>query len=272
MAVDGTVIDVPDSAANARVFGYPGTRPGTKAAFPKVRLVLLVETGTHLIIDALMCPYRIGERVRVQKLLRSVTEGMLLMWDRGLHSYKMVNATIKQSCHYLGRLPANVKFEVEQALDDGSYLSWIYPDGKSRKQGAVRIQVRIIEYKIDSDSEQKTYRLITSLMDIKVFPAWLLAAEYHQRWEIESTIDELKTHLLGRKTPIRSLKPREVVQEIYGWLLGHWCIRCLMFQAAETARISPLRMGFTGTLNVMRRAIPNCQNIELSQLPFFCHG
>jgi hypothetical protein len=96
----------------------------------------------------------------------------------------MVNATIKQSCHYLGRLPANVKFEVEQALDDDSYLSWIYPDGKSRKQGAVRIQVRIIEYKIDSDSEPKTYRLITSLMDIKVFPAWLLAAEYHQRWEI----------------------------------------------------------------------------------------
>ena len=85
-----------------RVFGYPGTRPGKGAAFPKVRLVLLVETGTHLIVDALMCPYRIGERVRVQKLLRSVTEGMLLMWDRELHSYKMVNATIKKSCHYLG--------------------------------------------------------------------------------------------------------------------------------------------------------------------------
>lgn len=71
-------------APNARVFGYPGTRHGTKAAFPKVRLVLLVETGTHLIVDALMCPYRIGERVRVQKLLRSVTEGMLLMWDRSV--------------------------------------------------------------------------------------------------------------------------------------------------------------------------------------------
>ncbi len=110
-------------------------------------------------------------------------------------------------------------------------------------------------------------------MDIKVFPALLLAAEYHQRWEIESTIDELKTHLLGRKTPIRSLKPREVVQEIYGWLLGHWCIRCLMFQAAQRAGISPLRIGFTGTLNVIRRAIPNCQNIEESQLsPFFFQG
>ena len=187
MAVDGTVVDVPDSEANARVFGYPGTRPGTKAAFPKVRLVLLVEAGTHLIVDALMCPYRIGERVRVQKLLRSVTNGMLLMWDRGLHSYKMVNATLKQSCHYLVRLPANVKFDVEQVLDDGSYLSWIYPDGKSRKKGAQRIQVRIIEYTIDSDEVQKTYRLISSLMDISVFPALLLASEYHQRWEIENT-------------------------------------------------------------------------------------
>lgn len=83
MAVDGTVLDVPDSFANARVFGYPNTRPGTHAAFPKVRLVMLVEAGTHLIVDALMCPYPIGERVRAKKLLRSVTAGMLLMWDRG---------------------------------------------------------------------------------------------------------------------------------------------------------------------------------------------
>lgn len=269
MAVDGTLMDVPDSAANARVFGYPGSKAGTRAAFPKARLVLLVETGTHLIVDALICPYRMGERVRIQKLLRSVTAGMLLMWDRGLHSYKMVNATIQQSCHYLGRLPANVKFEVDEVLEDGSYLSWIYPDGKSRKQGAQRIRVRIIEYTIDEDLEQKTYRLITSLMDIIVFPALLLAAEYHQRWEIESTIDELKTHLLGRKTPIRSLNPREVVQEIYGWLLGHWSIRYLMFTAAETAGISPLRIGFTGTLNVIRRAIPIAQSVSPSGLPFF---
>lgn len=51
MAVDGTVLDVPDSEANARVFGYPASRPGTRAGFPKVRLVLLVEAGTHLIVD-----------------------------------------------------------------------------------------------------------------------------------------------------------------------------------------------------------------------------
>jgi hypothetical protein len=60
MAMDGTVMDVPETQTNARVFGYPGTRPGTYPAFPKARLVFLIEAGTHLIIDALITPYRMG--------------------------------------------------------------------------------------------------------------------------------------------------------------------------------------------------------------------
>jgi hypothetical protein len=234
--------------------------------------VLLIETGTHLIMDGLMCPYRMGERVRAKKLLRSVTTGMLLMWDRGLHSYAMVHATVAQGCDDLSRVPANVKFEVVKVLEDGSYLSWIAPDRKSKKKGAARIQVRVVEYTIDSETEPQTYRLITSLLDLTVFLAVLLAAEYHQRWEVENTIDELKTHLNARKTPIRSLKPRQVVQEIYGWLLAHWAVRCLMFQAAEHAGIAPLRLGFTGTLNVVRRTVPMFQDVEPEQLPFFAHG
>jgi hypothetical protein len=272
MAADGTVLDVPDTPANVKVFGYPGSRHGTRAAFPKIRLVLLVEAGTHLIVDALMCPYRIGERVRVKKLLRSVTSGMLLMWDRGLHSYQMVQATQKQGCHFLGRVPANVKFVPEQVLDDGSYLSWIYPDGKSKKKGCSKILLRVIEYTVEKEPEQKTYRLITSLLDPQLYPAVALAREYHQRWEVENTIDELKTHLNGRKTPIRSLNPREVVQEVYGLLLGHWAVRSLMFQAAQQAGISPLRLGFTGTLKVIRAAIAGFQDTSAEQIPFFGHG
>jgi len=272
MAVDGTGFDVPDTEANARVFGYPASRTGTRAAFPKVRLVLLIEAGTHLIVDALMCPYRIGERVRAKKLLRSLTQGMLLMWDRGLHSYAMVKATLATRSDYLGRVPKHVKFQVEKVLEDGSYLSWIAPDGKSKKKGATRIMVRVIEYTIDTEGEPQIYRLITSLTDIVVFPALLLAAEYHQRWEVENTIDQLKVHLLGRKTPIRSQNPREVVQEIYGWLLGHWAVRSLMFQVAMHAQISPLRLGFTGTLNVVRRAVPKFQRLEPESLPFFGLG
>lgn len=85
---------------------------------------------------------------------------------------------------------------------------------------------------------------------------------------MENTIDELKTHLLARKVPIRSLKPREVVQEVYGLLLAHWAVRCLIVEAAEHAQISPLRLGFTGTLQVLRRAVAKFQSAQTEELPF----
>ena len=198
VAIDGTCLDIPDSDENARVFGRPGSRPGTRAAFPKARLVILVETGTHLIFDALICPYKMGERVRALRLLRSVTKEMLLMWDRGLHSYAMVSATVSKGCDYLGRIPSNVKFINETQLEDGSYLSFIYPPGKFREKGFQPMQIRVIEYTIENLDDPKAeirYRLITSLLDTKKFPAKLLACEYHQRWEVENTRDELKVHL-----------------------------------------------------------------------------
>ena len=111
--------------------------------------------------------------------------------------------------------------------------------------------------------------MITDLVDIALFPALLLAREYHKRWEIENTLDELKTHPLGRKTPIRSKTPRLVVQEIYGGLLAHWAVRCLMFKASTDAGISPLRLGFTGSLRVLRRAIPLFQQVTTHTLPLF---
>ena len=154
-----------------------------------------------------MCPYKMGERVRSLKLWRSVAEGMLLRWDRGKHSYAMVEATTSKGCEYLGLIPSNVKFLNETQLNDGSYLSWIYPSGKLRKKGFKPIQVRVIEYIIEVPEHPVTkirYRLITSLLNAEKFLAQSLVCEYHQRWEVENTIDELKVYLLGRKTHIRS--------------------------------------------------------------------
>jgi hypothetical protein len=128
----------------------------------------------------------------------------------------MVKATQDRGTHFLERVPKNVKFEVRQTFENGSFLSGIAPDRQSKNKGAQPIPVRVIEYIIEEKGEEKTYRLMTDLMDITAFRALLLAQEYHQRWEVENTLDEFKTHLNGRKTPIRSKYPRGVVQEIYG--------------------------------------------------------
>ena len=139
----------------------------------------------------------------------------------------------------------------------------------SKKKGASRIQVRVIEYVVEENGIEQVYRLITDLVDLALFPALLLAQEYHWRWEAENTLDELKTHLNGRKTLIRSKNPREVVQEIYGWLLAHYCVRCLMFRAAEKAEISPLRLGFTGTVRIIRRAVPMFEQAAQLEMNLF---
>jgi hypothetical protein len=73
-------------------------------------------------------------------------------------------------------------------------------------------------------------------LDAEKFPAHLLACEYHQRWEVENTIDEIKVHLLGRKTHIRSQRPKEVVQEIYGLLLGPKSCTVINFSSSKQRR------------------------------------
>ena len=151
-------------------------------------------------------------------------------------------------------------------------MSWIYPSGQFRKKGFEPILVRVIEYTIENYQQpegQIRYRLITSLLELEKLSAKLLACQYHQRWEVENTIDELKVHLLGRKTHIRAQKPREVVQEVYGLLLGHWAVRSLIFQAATSADVAPLGLSFTGTLRVVRRALPKFQRLQPQELPFF---
>jgi hypothetical protein len=174
------------------------------------------------------------------------------------------------------RIPSNVKFLNETELDDGSYLSWIYPSGKLRKKGFNPIQVRVIEYIIEAPEHPATqirYRLITSLLDAEKFPAQSLACEYHQRWEVENTIDELKVHLLGRKTHIRSQRPKEVVQEIYGLLLGPKSCTVINFSSCKQCRCLTIASFFYWNLTSYSSCTaPKFQRLQPQELPFFLIG
>ena len=108
---------------------------------------------------------------------------------------------------------------VEQRLPDGSYRSRLYASPQDRKQGRQPIAVRVIEYKLEGVAEP-LYRLVTSILDCRQAPAEELAALYPQRWEIETALDELKTHLRGARIVLRSKTPDLVRQEFFGLLLA----------------------------------------------------
>src|ERR1051326_914949 len=131
------------------------------------------------------------------------------------------------------------------------------------------IEVRVVEYVLDSADApgQQVYRLITSLLDEQAFPAQLLASSYCERWEIETTLDEIKVHQWAHPRPLRSHHPREVVQEVYGLLLAHLAIRTFMHCAAVQGGKDPDRLSFVGALRVLRRAIPRAQRTPRHQHP-----
>jgi hypothetical protein len=97
--------------------------------------------------------------------------------------------------------------------------------------------------------------LLTTLLDPAEATATDLAAAYAQRWEIESTFDELKTHRRGPRTVLRSKSPDLVLQEIWGHLCCHYAIRSLMAQAADHSGHDPDRVSLVAALRITRQTL-----------------
>ena len=261
MAIDGTVEDVADTPENARAFGRHSGDRG-EGAFPQIQGVYLVECGTHAIVDAGFWPRKSSERTGGLRLLRSVGAAMLVMWDRGFHSFQMVATTLERGAHCLGRLPAQAHPQVVRHLPDGSSLVYLLPSNYRERQAGKRTLVRLIEYTLTDphlEGYGQHYRLITSLLDPEIAPALEVACAYHERWEIELVIDEVDTHQRLVSRPLRSLLPVGVIQELYGLLLAHYALRFFMHQAALQADIDPDRLSFVHTIEVVQGAVSEFQ-------------
>jgi hypothetical protein len=262
MAVDGTVEDVRDTPANDAAFGRQTGSRGD-SAFPQLRNVYLIESGTHAVCDAVVRGYQYDERSAALRLLRGVGEGMLLMWDRGFHSFRMVRDCLARGCDFLGRVPGHAVLEPLESLPDGSFVAELYATQYDRQMRRGGIRLRVVEYTIDDPTREghgEKHRLITSILDPQVAPAQTLAVEYHQRWEIEIMIDELDTHQrVHNKRPLRSEKPEGVVQEMYGLLLAHYLVRFFMHEAANETGLDPDGLSFTNALRIIRRKVDKFQ-------------
>lgn len=269
MVVDGTTEIVPDTPANAAAFGRPTNQSGA-CAFPQVRLVYLMEAGTHALVDAGVWPYATSERVGAHRVLRAVAPGMLVLYDRGLHSYAFVAAVRQRGGHVLGRLPANVGVEAVRRLADGSVLAWLRPANADRRPDDAPLLVRIITYTLTDPAlpgAGQTHRLLTTLLDPTLAPALEVVCTYHERWEIEITIDEHDTHQRLPTQPLRSKKPVGVIQELYGLLLAHYAVRVLMHEAALVAGVDPDRLSFVHAVRVIQDAIPEFELVAVVDLP-----
>jgi hypothetical protein len=256
VSLDGSTLDVADTAENEKAFGRPGASRGS-SAYPKIRFVSLLESGTHVLWAARMDRYKTDEITLATAVVPALRNGMLCLADRFFPGYDLWRKAAQTGADLLWRVRKNARLEVDKRLADGSYLSRIYRSTSDRRKGRKAQVVRVIEYRLkDVPGAEPIYRLITTILDPKLAPAKELAALYHERWEIETALDELKTHLRGAQIVLRSKTPELVQQEFYGLLMAHFAIRGLMHEAALHADEDPDRLSFVHAVHVVQRRMP----------------
>jgi Insertion element 4 transposase N-terminal/Transposase DDE domain len=266
MAIDGFMVDIADTEDNNAAFGRLGGEKNP-APFPQVRLVGLGECGTHAIVAARTGAARANDRELAEELVSYFEPGMLVIADRGFYSFHLWKTAAESGADLLWRMQDGPGLPVVRALPDGSYESFLIdPKIRARRNGQryrgrpadepSGIPVRVIEYEVTNrDGSNEIFCLITTIMDPDEASAAELAAAYAERWEFESSLDELKTHQRGRGGVLRSKSPEMVRQEIWALLLTHYAIRHLMREAADQADVDSDRLSFMRSLRVIRRQV-----------------
>jgi len=264
VAIDGFCLDVADTVDNDEWFGRPGVNKGERSAFPQARVVAVAECGTHAVFDAAVGPYTTPENRLAVELVDRLEPGMLLLADRGFCGFPLWSRAAATGADLLWRASSVLKPRPVETLSDGTWLAELRPANNSRVTAEPLI-IRVIDYEIDDGrSNDNSYRLFTTILDPNDASAVDLAVAYAQRWEIESTFDELKTHQRGARTVLRSKSPALVLQEIWGHLCCHFAIRTLMWEAAEHAGVDPDRVSFVAALRIARRSISAARDFSPS--------
>jgi hypothetical protein len=255
VSLDGSTFDVADEKANEEAFSRPGASRGA-SAYPQIRFVSLVENGTHVLFGSQMDGYRTGEITLAKAVLPRLGKGMLCLADRNFFGFQLWQQARATGADLLWRMKKNMRMAREQLLADGSYLSHVYPSERDWRHKTNGIVLRVIDYRLEGiEGSEPIYRLATTILDPGKALADELAALYHERWEIETAFDELKTHLRGAKIVLRSKTPDLVRQEFYGLMMAHFAIRGLMHEAALKADRDPDKLSFLHAVRVIRRKL-----------------
>ncbi len=260
VSLDGSTLDIADSEENEQVFGRPPASAGN-SAYPQLRFVALLENGTHVLLAARWGRYACSELSLAEEVIPKLQPGMLCLADRLFTGGPLWNKAVQTGAELLWRCKRSMQFACVQRLEDGSYLSYLYPERDDRRRHPEdpqrRLPVRVIEYRLRGmQGKEPWYRLVTTLLDPQQAPARELAALYQQRWEIETTLDEFKVHLRGPQVVLRSQTPDWVRQEFYGFLMLHFAIRSFMHEAALGVHCDPDELSFVHAVHVLKRHLP----------------
>lgn len=255
LGIDGTCIRIPDSLKNDREFGRPSGGPSNDAAgYPVVRAVALLALRTRLLLEVAFDGYAISEKALARQLWEKLPGNSLTILDKGFVDYGVFSEIITGGVdrHFLCRAKKNMSYRVVEILADGDELVEVKMSASQRRENPnlpTHLILRRTRYQIKGFQPQA---LISSLLDPGTFPGEEIAKMYHERWELEITYDEIKTHTLDREEALRSQDPDKIRQELWGLFVAYNLVRQHIVRFARQHDISPHRISYRNTLHIVR--------------------
>jgi hypothetical protein len=245
VGVDGTQFSVVNTPAILAQLPKAASRR-FKAAFAKLRVVSLVELGTHAPLAACAAPASEGEQQLAARVWEQVPEHSLVIGDRLFGTARTLweaeQAWQERDIAVLARVRDNIQIEVLERLIDGSALVEV-PVREGKRIVAVLKLREIQAHGVGVNGKAFTLRLWTTLLDPKKYPAEELARHYAERWEHELYYRELKLDV--RNAPVlASQTPETALQEIAALVLASAVLARLRVEAATELKVPPQRMSF----------------------------
>lgn len=245
VGVDGTQFSVINTPAILAQLPKAATRR-FKAAFAKLRLVSLVELGTHAPLAACVSAASEGEQQLAARIWSQVPEHSLVIGDRLFGTARTLweasEAWQERDIVVLARVRDNIQMTVLQRFGDGSALIEVPVREGQRVIGSLKLR-EIQARGVGVNGKAFTLRLWTTLLDAKQYPAQDLARHYAERWEQELYYRELKLDV--RNAPVlASHTPETALQEILALVLASAVLARLRVQAATDLAVPPQRMSF----------------------------
>lgn len=251
LAADGLTLRTPDTATNLEEFGKPASRRG-EAAYPVVHAVALIETATHLVLDVELSGVKTAELVNFAALIDRIPSNTVTILDRNYdsvwHLHRVGDAT--KDRHWLVRSKGRSTAKVLKELGPGDELVEVGVSDTARRAHP-ELPATMVARRIRYTAKQTEVTVLTSMLDPVKFPKAEIAALYHERWEIEMTIDDIKNEQRDSALTLRSKTPTGIRQEIYGLLVAHNLVRVEMANAAALLRVPPTQISFHRALLVV---------------------
>jgi hypothetical protein len=259
--VDGSSVQLPDTAANQREYPQPsGQKPG--CGFPVLKLVGLFSLASGALLDVVLGNLHQHDLRLFHRLWEGLKAGDLLLGDRAYGDYVTLASLPCQGVDVVARLHQARKVDFRQAKRLG-HEDGVFTWRKGCMQSTIltpeqwaalpeEIQVRIVRFTAACRGfRTQRFTLVTTLLDAQQYPAAELIALYLRRWRIELCLRDVKT-TLGLEQ-LRCQSPAMVRKELLAGLIAHNLIRCVLAEAAQVHAAELERLSFKGAVDALRQ-------------------